>query len=142
MKLVDSNSDLWDGSIDIPFDVFEDGNPVPANTGVWTGTFFFGLETTGNELGFASIGIGNATQGAIPATNESWVEFGVAPKIDESGVVKRHFYALSSVLTIPVHTPVFSRMATPSPPTRGYGPERSFLVLRFHLLFHTMVNMI
>ena len=40
-KLVDSNDDLWDASIDIVFDVNEDGTPhVPAgqNTFVFTGT--------------------------------------------------------------------------------------------------------
>lgn len=49
-KLADSNSDLWDGSIDRNFNVDETGTAM-SSAGVWTGSTTAGVESVGNALG-------------------------------------------------------------------------------------------
>ena len=89
-KLADDNADLWDGSIDVNFDVTEMGTQI-GDINVWTGTFFTGQRLTTAFLG----GVGNVGSGRSGFTSSFWVRVNEFP----SGDFDHPLYAISSVLT-------------------------------------------
>ena len=91
VKLVDNNLDLWDGTIDVFFDVDETGATVPG-VGPWTGTILTGASGAGS-LGTTVQGV---EIGRTDQTSPDWVEVGVAPAASA-----RPMYALSGTLVVP-----------------------------------------
>jgi hypothetical protein len=97
-KLADNNADLWDGSIDVPFSINENGDTI-------TGLAFTGTTTNGtpsnnprNSLGFNGVdGITNSVwQGDALFTGGTWT-IGNATS-DQSTTLP--FRAMSGVLTV------------------------------------------
>lgn len=93
-KLVDNYDDLWDGSIDVAFEVDESGT-VRTFTSVWSGT---------NGSGLVSIPLGNTTGGTNTGnpsqTFVAWIQ-----SFTNLSVSSNRFYAISDVLTVPVPEP-------------------------------------
>ena len=99
-KLVDDNTDLWDGDLDTRFDVTELGSVFSSE--VWTGSDIFGAAA--NPLGASSPIVGNNL-----SVTAGWVQ--VANNRDQSDLLP--LYALSGVLTVP------GGQATPQVPEPG-----------------------
>jgi len=94
-KLADSNSDLWDSTIDTAFNVNEFGNTV-AVVNMWTGTGPNGTESVGFALGTASVIYGTSS-----TTFSQWILSGQAP-----ASAARPLYAISGNLIVaPVPVP-------------------------------------
>ena len=92
-KLVDSNDDLWDGSIDFLLNRTElDTATAIVNT--WTGTADDGVEA----MGFTSfaLGLGTVNVGNTTLADGSWVDAGAG-----LAFAAKPFYALSAELTVP-----------------------------------------
>jgi hypothetical protein len=94
-KLVDHYDDLWDGSIDVPFNINENGDAVSGSIRVWTGTQPDGLSTATHMQDFA-LGPEVAVTAEINTTNNTWINnFATATN-------QLHpMYAMSGVLTVP-----------------------------------------
>ena len=102
-KLVDDNADLWDGSLDLAFNITKGGSEMPGNPiTVWSGTQSDGTSLGTSALGGSDslVGIGN-----FQSTGSSWINTSSASK----GVLLP-FYAISSVLTV-VPEPTTSGLA-------------------------------
>jgi hypothetical protein len=95
-KLADSNDDLWDGSIDLPLNINENGDPY--SDFVFTGTFFDGwVQEPPRPLGFNG-GAGEGPSAWIGNANSSagaWMIGGT----EEDQARLLPFYAMSEVLT-------------------------------------------
>lgn len=92
-KLADSNSDLWDGTIDTAFEVNEFGNTV-ATVNMWTGTSPDGTENVGFALGTVSAIYGNSS------ITTGWILQGQA-----ATSAARPLYAISGNLIAPIPIP-------------------------------------
>jgi len=95
-KLVDSNDDLSDGSLDRPFDVMETGDAVTSGTlFVGTGTTTDGTVFPGRPMGasFPEIGF-------LSSTTSTWVRFDSSLPETE-----RRIYAISEQIDIPLPGP-------------------------------------
>ena len=113
-RLADNYADLWDGSIQRPLNVTENGTMVSLADGyeVWTGTAADGSQRTGYELGntnkhgspTAGSGIGYSQN-----SNYTWISGSTDSHTIGSCTpicLRDHYiYALSSVLSVP-GTPV------------------------------------
>ena len=89
--LAENYDDLWDGSIQNPLYVAQDGS-IPTS-GTWTGTSTAGLAVPGSELGAADLKV---TDGAPNGTAANWIEtaqFGASSP--------QYLYAISDVLIVP-----------------------------------------
>jgi len=94
-KLADNYSDLWDGSIDTPFRIMEDGTPTSI-VSVWSGT--------GNSNGTASLfelgsSFGSAYSGNSNSYSDSsglWILGGAFG----STTTERPLYAISDILVV------------------------------------------
>ena len=89
-KIADNNADLWDGSIDNFFNIFEDGSPSSPPENVWTGT-----RADGTGVDVFLLGINITQAGFQSVTSSSWV---VGTTFSSIGLLR--FYALSSPLTV------------------------------------------
>ena len=87
-KLVDSNDDLWDGSIDLPFNRSEMDTVVTANT--WTGT------RSDGSIALQPLGTAEPLFGLSGSTGASWISS--SPDFSNKSL---HFYAVSDTLVIP-----------------------------------------
>lgn len=95
-RLVNSYDDLWDGSIDVAFDVTESGDTVTSGTLlVGTGTQIDGTVFPGRPMGasFPEIGILSSTAG-------NWIRFDAS--LPET---QRRIYAISDVIELPIPAP-------------------------------------
>ncbi len=95
-KLADSYDDLWDGSLDAPFNIAEDGTAITSGpTIVGTGTSSNGGLFPGrpNGANFPEIG-------RILSTDASWVQFDSSLPTTE-----RRIYALSDVIFFAIPAP-------------------------------------
>lgn len=88
--LANDNADLWDGDIDNPLNIDENGNVIPG-TQVWTGTTTDGSGNLGNELGSA-----NPITGASSLSNFFWITITSHPRTSSW-----RLYAISDTITIP-----------------------------------------
>ncbi len=88
-RLVDNYADLWDGTLDTPLNVFEDGTTNAGSTFVWTGTSISGTATA-NPLGSSSGTIGNSASTANIWKNDTTL----------GDIFSRRLYAISDVLTV------------------------------------------
>lgn len=88
-RLVDNYADLWDGTLDTPLNVFEDGTTNAGSTVVWTGTSISGTATA-NPLGSSSGTIGNSASTANIWKNDTTL----------GDIFSRRLYAISDVLTV------------------------------------------
>ena len=94
-KLVDSNDDLWDGSIDIPLGITESGS-VTASPRAWSGTQASGIRSFTQELG----GISNVVTGLPNNTSNFWI------RIDAFALSAQWpLYAISAPLPTNTNTP-------------------------------------
>ena len=97
-KLVDSNDDLWDGSVDLLLSIDETGEVCLCDVFVWTGSAVDGRgsgynSVLGNQLGFLPV----STAGTW--TNvDFWV---LLDNATDPSVMKRSLYGLSDPLTVP-----------------------------------------
>jgi hypothetical protein len=94
-KLVDHYDDLWDGSIDVPFNIDENGDAVSGSIRVWTGTRPDGGTTHPNGHNRA-FGSGVPHTAAVNTTGQGW--------ITGTNLVANQLhpmYAMSGVLTVP-----------------------------------------
>ena len=93
--IANNNADLWDGSIDNPLNIDEQGGILPALT--WTGTISDGMAAGGQALGGlgASVAAGDSNQ-----ADSRW-----AWTFSVSQENPRPYYALSGDLTAPVPIP-------------------------------------
>ncbi len=102
-KLADTNTDLWDGTIDVALDRTEIDTAL--TTLVWTGTSSDGSGESGKELG---LGFGmNAAAGHSLSTDNNWV-FTVLIQSQDSA----QFYALSGVLQVIPEPGTFTLLLT------------------------------
>lgn len=88
--IANDNADLWDGDIDNPLNIDENGNVI-AGTQAWTGTTTDGSGNLGNELGSA-----NPITGATSLSNFFWITITSHPR-----TTSWRLYALSDTITIP-----------------------------------------
>ena len=95
-KFVDSNDDLWDGDVDVPLSVRQDGTSAGAEA-VWTGT-----STDGTNDGGFLLGAGATSVGDPPASNVDWIDSMAAAPSTQN----RRLYAMSGILTAPEPVPV------------------------------------
>lgn len=99
VKVADSGTDLWDGTIDNPLNVTELGSSIPTGIGestwVWTGT-----NSNGSGGGSFALGAGTTVIfGTANSTNLFWV--------NNDGTTwsnQYRIYGYSSVLTVPAGT--------------------------------------
>ncbi len=89
--VADNNADLWDGGIDWPIRLSENGFPfLPTTTEVWTGSINTGsAQTSILALGGSGPIFGRGT------TDSDWIMAGT-----DSPTVLHHMYAVSSLLTV------------------------------------------
>ncbi|MBC8230103.1 PEP-CTERM sorting domain-containing protein [bacterium] len=89
-KLVDSNDDLWDGTIDTFFNVFSDGTVVGGIVPtVWTGT------SPDGTIGSLGLGSSSVVGGYPVITTSRWISTGFF-----SSHLGLPMYAVSDVLTV------------------------------------------
>jgi len=91
--LAENYDDLWDGSIQNPLYVAQDGSVLNTCCGTWTGTSTAGNSIPGNELGAPG---GAVVDGAPFGTGGSWVQTSPFGAINQ-----QYLYAISDVLTVP-----------------------------------------
>ena len=101
-KLVDLNSDLWDGTIDNQFRVRSDGSLAPVGQFQWTGTDGDGRNSS---LGYGQFALGTTSGSSVRVGKNSstgtinWVQDFVDNKNNT-----RSMYAISGELTVPSPT--------------------------------------
>ena len=91
--IADNYDDLWDGSIQSPLYVAQDGSVLDTCCGTWTGTLTTGEIATGNALGDGPLVVDGAPNGS--GTN--WIQ---TNPYDSSQ--PQYLYAISSILTVPI----------------------------------------
>ncbi len=88
-RMADTNTDLWDGSIDsVPIDSL--GNVLVFSEGIWTGSTTSGTPFASQELGASSIRFGNPV-----VTDSRWISNSAIGPPEHN-----RFYAMSDVLTV------------------------------------------
>jgi hypothetical protein len=97
VKVADSGADLWDGTIDSPILLEEHG--FFQDDIVFTGTMKDGTSSQDAPLGGAAILITEVGLSSIVTTDEGWVRAGPV-----GSNTLRHFYGVSSELTVPDRT--------------------------------------
>jgi hypothetical protein len=110
-RVADGSDDMWDGNIQRPINVKQDGYFHHAV--VWTGTDFTGdtgvcmVEDGVGTAGLPScVGVrGNPTFGSTLTSDERWVDWGTYLPDDSFS-----YYALSDPLTVPVPEPTASML--------------------------------
>lgn len=94
LKLADDYDDLWDGSIDEPFNIDRSGAIVvpltPGNLS-WNGTAFDGT-SSGQPLGQLTF----VTGGSLPETDARWINTGVPPGMPIPGPIR----GISDIFTV------------------------------------------
>jgi hypothetical protein len=88
-KLADDYDDLWDGTIDVVFNVTESGSAVAASF-AWTGSLDDGQGSVTLELGTL-----RPRRGSTSVTSFAWIEGAAA-----SNAAANRLYAISDVLTV------------------------------------------
>lgn len=91
IKIADNNIDLWDGSLDAPFDVSDAGNFVNLPRSIWTGSTISGTEFIGNTMGTSF-----PRGGTTAFSDNRWINNGIL-----ADSAQHRFYAISDVLTVP-----------------------------------------
>ena len=108
--LVANNSaDLWDGSIQAPINVDENGVKHLEERNVWTGTHVDGSNggprSFSNDDGLFDTGTiayyGSYISTLGPVTDQWWIT-----RAEQLKTVKNPFYAISELLTVPVPEPI------------------------------------
>lgn len=89
--IASSYDDLWDGSIQNPLYVAQDGTVLDTCCGTWTGTSTAGIAVPGNELGAGPAVVDGAPNG----TGANWIQTG---PFGASNL--QYLYAISDVLTM------------------------------------------
>lgn len=92
LKIADDYDDFWDGSIQRPLYVAQNGSTLNTCCGTWTGTSSNGNGATGYELG-ASPGV---VDGAPNGTASNWIQTSPFPATE-----LQYLYAISDVLVVP-----------------------------------------
>lgn len=93
LLVASSYDDLWDGDIQNPLYVAQDGTVLDTCCGTWTGTDTAGLGIPGDELGAPDFSV---VDGAPNGTASNWVQ------TSPFGATSLQFlYAISDVLTVP-----------------------------------------
>jgi hypothetical protein len=93
MIIANDYDDLWDGSIQNPLYVAQDGTVLNTCCGTWTGTRTDGTRILGDELGAIDLSV---VDGAPNGTAANWIQtspFGAASL--------QYLYAISDVLRVP-----------------------------------------
>jgi hypothetical protein len=91
-KIIANNyDDLWDGSIQNPLYVAQDGTIRNTCCGTWTGSYADGTAVAGAELGTS-----NVVDGAPYATASNWIRTNPYPATSD-----QYLYAISDVMTVP-----------------------------------------
>jgi hypothetical protein len=90
MIIADDYDDLWDGSLQNPLYVAQDGTIRDTCCGTWTGTFADGTSVAGAELGTP-----NVVDGAPYATGSNWIRTSPYPATN-----LQYLYGMSDVLTV------------------------------------------
>jgi len=101
-KLVDSNDDLWDDSIDLPLDITEAGLQI--DTDVWTGSYSDG---TGSFWVFSQISqeLGSTDSYGVQVGYSLRSDVGWVDRSSYQPTILRSFYALSAPLNVPSPIP-------------------------------------
>jgi hypothetical protein len=92
-RVADDNSDLWDGDIQVPIEVLEDGTTVPVASfdRAWTGTDPYGFAASG--------GLGDVSNslwvGSVFSDTMEWVYL-----YQEHDISMRRLYGISGELTV------------------------------------------
>ena len=104
-KLIDSYDDLWDGTIDVSFNIEESGNPLnPAfGSDVWTGTGIAGLKDPTFPLGPTSSLFGSSN-----SLTSGWTGQGIT-----SSPLQKRMYGISEILSVSPPPPVPSQVPEP-----------------------------
>ena len=92
MIVANDYDDLWDGSIQNPLYVAQDGTVLNTCCGTWTGTRTDGTGISGDELGAPDLGV---VDGAPNGTATNWIQ--TSPY---SATSLQYLYAISEVLTV------------------------------------------
>ena len=90
VRIANNNADLWDGTIQSPLNVWEDGTAAPAIA--WTGSVASGTVFAGFALGTVS-GVRGGNDGF---TDSNWIDYGWQDVTTDYGL-----YAMSDVLVAP-----------------------------------------
>ena len=69
--IASSYDDLWDGTIQNPLYVAQDGSVLDTCCGTWTGTNIYGVAIPGDELGAPDFGV---VDGAPNGTGSNWIQ--------------------------------------------------------------------
>lgn len=93
LLIASSYDDLWDGSIQSPLYVAQDGTVLDTCCGTWTGTDVFGIGIPGDELGAPDLYV---VDGAPNGTASNWIQ--TSPY---SAGSLQYLYGISDVLTVP-----------------------------------------
>ncbi len=96
-QIASGSADLWDGSIATSINVNQFGASVPGNVVVHTGTDSSGFKVPARFLGSSQ----NVRTGRADLATAAWIDDGGAG----AWTTARPFYALSSVLVVPVPEP-------------------------------------
>ena len=103
-KIADNNYDLWNGNIDAPINIDENGIAVADNTDVWTGTYADGTSMISHSpdrvLGGSSEEPPKTTTGNVSKTTGLWIRIYNWPPTQYKPV-----YAISEPLTVQENYP-------------------------------------
>lgn len=92
LRIADNYDDLWDGNIQRPLYVAQDGSTLNTCCGTWTGTRMDGAQAIGYELGAGL----TVVDGAPNGTGDNWIQTGPYPATE-----LQYLYAISDVLVVP-----------------------------------------
>lgn len=92
LRIANDYDDLWDGNIQRPLYIAQDGSTLNTCCGTWTGTNWNGTAATGYELGAGQ----TVVDGAPDGTGSNWIETG--PYYAD---MDQFLYAISDVLVVP-----------------------------------------
>jgi hypothetical protein len=93
LLIASSYDDLWDGSIQNPLYVAQDGTVLDTCCGTWTGTNVFGIGIPGDELGAPDLDV---VDGAPNGIASNWIQTSPYPAGQS-----QYLYGISDVLTVP-----------------------------------------
>jgi hypothetical protein len=122
-RIADDYDDLWDGSIQNPLYVAQDGTILDTCCGTWTGSAFNGVVVPGSELGAVDQSV---VDGAPNATGSNWIQ--TNPFSADS---LQFLYGISDVLTVPRPITVQGGLVQECSTTGGTNVDVSADISRF-----------